>query len=96
MAEPDEGRHLPLKMPSPTREECLERQELDDGALNDTVYVVKKRGNFRVRGKTYHDDDECEAIQQSNGEPYPHSREKAQRKWLAPCLRCVLPEANHE
>lgn len=74
-------------MRATTREERLARQERDDGDGDDTVVLaVGERHTANVT--VYHEDADCSRLHEC--ETRETTREAAQRRWLAPCLCCVL------
>jgi len=76
-------------MGSLRREQRVERQELDDGDPEATVYI-SGGGDRRSRGDTYHDDPECLRFKVDGRTEL--ARKDAQRKWMGPCGWCVLEE----
>lgn len=74
-----------------SREAAIERQDLDDGGPQDTVYVPT---NKRSVSRIYHDDPECSSLKGRGATLREYSREAAQRRWTGPCRRCVLQEAD--
>lgn len=66
-----------------TRQRRVDRQALDDGDPDDRVW-------FRSKGAVYHATRECAASQAGDRQPQPGTRRAAQRRWLAPCLHCIL------
>lgn len=74
-----------------TRQERIERQNRDDGDLDDSVYL-KVGGRAAVR--TYHDEADCPTI--NGGDVRERTRRGAQRAWKAPCRYCVLGDGGGE
>jgi len=74
--------------------EMFDRQELDDGAADDTVHISTGHGlggtGGRHEARTYHEDAECFQLTKTGRESEEKTREEAQRKWLGPCKDCVL------
>lgn len=71
---------------SRTREDRIERQGLDDGDPDDTVYTAT--GGHNGNRKTYHDDENCARFKSDGRREM--TREGAQRRWLSPCMVCVV------
>lgn len=70
------------------RETRLARQEYDDGAESDEVYV--RRTTQQGGSYTYHDDPTCRSLVRADDEAETMTRLAAQRRWKAPCEYCVL------
>lgn len=69
-----------------TREERLERQDLDLGDPDDTVHIQKN--GISTASKAYHDDPECDRINRDKEDLEDMSREEAQVRWRHPCGDC--------
>jgi hypothetical protein len=68
-------------MTSTSRDRRLELQAKDWGDPEETVYVGET-----VDSRSYHTDEDC---MQFTVEPVAMDRAEAQRKWKAPCRKCV-------
>lgn len=66
-----------------TREERLERQDLDTGDPDDDVVTTQR---------AYHDDPNCSHVEKAGESQIRRDldRNGAQLRWLAPCWDCVL------
>lgn len=71
-----------------TRDERIQRQDLDDGADTDTVYL-KNGGRAGSGATTYHDTPDCPRLTQSDG-TREMTRRDAQLRWKGPCGTCTL------
>lgn len=71
---------------SQTREDRIERQALDGGGPDETVYTSDNGHNGNR--KIYHDDEDCVRFQSDGRREM--TREGAKRRWLGPCLVCVV------
>lgn len=87
-----------------TSEERIARQELDDGALDDTVWFIRygatenadPRYGTGARGGAYHEREACPHVaNRAPAEVRESTREGAQLRWLAPCRVCVLCTAQN-
>lgn len=74
-------------MSSLTRDDRLERQNLDDGDPEDTVFTGRHApGNSGEH--IYHDDPDCNRIRQDELKEW--TRREAKLHWKAPGLCCVV------
>lgn len=70
----------------PTREDRIQRQELDDGDPDDEVHTGPG-------SPIYHDDRDCQRLKQvADDEIGTDTRRAEQRRWHAPCSWCVLDD----
>lgn len=71
-----------------TRDERIQRQNLDDGGDTDTVYL-KDGGRSGSGATTYHDDPDCPRLNQSGG-VRETTRRDAHLQWKGPCGTCTI------
>lgn len=73
-------------MSGPPRDEPEQRIGRDDGAPDETVYIV----GWRTSGLTvYHGDSDCSKIKRPE-DIRERTREEAQAQGKPPCLYCIL------
>jgi len=72
-------------MANPTHEEKMNKQKQDNGDMSGEVWYYRSPDSNH-----YHEDPQCATIYKSIEEMKSTTRELAQRRWLAPCSRCVL------
>lgn len=89
------------------RDERLDRQAHDDGGMDDTVWYCpsySERGDGKPLptaqqspgGEVYHADTDCPRLSKARVDPRETTREAAQRRWLAPCMACVLDSIQYD
>lgn len=70
-----------------SRNEAVDRQDLDDGAPDEIVFMVS---NGNSQNRIYHEDPECHRLKGRDIILREYTRANAQRRWLGPCQWCVL------
>lgn len=83
--------------PANTRHRREERQNLDDGDPEDTVYRLPPSNQYdsggwdtpKRHGRVYHEDEDCQYIRRYE-DSLDDTREDAQEIGLAPCAVCIL------
>lgn len=63
-----------------TRDQRVDRQRLDDGDPDDSVYIGSGES------EAYHERPDCGLLSDAD----ETTRAAAQRRWRAPCQRCCL------
>lgn len=71
-----------------SREERIDRQALDDGDPEDTVWI--KIGGMGGDGNGYyHNERGCAALKSANNVD-DATRQEAKERWRAPCGKCTV------